>query len=92
MDAAAFNGLREIMGLSHEEMAKRFGLKIEEYLALEGGTRRPNKLQTLAYERLALGAAADHKNPDIAPPGIRRAALRLGEIVLQQNRPPVGSA
>jgi DNA-binding XRE family transcriptional regulator len=87
MDAAGISGLRKEAGLSEEAMSKKVGLPLDVYLGLESGLKRPTRLQTLALERVALSLAVDRKNPAIAPSAVSRAALRLGIIVLEENRP-----
>jgi len=78
---AALLALREGLGLTQSELAVRLGLHPRSWQEIEAGRTALKRVHELALERVALDVALERRNPMLAPPPMRRAALALARLL-----------
>lgn len=87
MSLDMLNKLHIKSGLPHEEIAKRMGLKLDEYGLLLDGTQRFNRLYVNALERAALAIALEKRDPAILDENFLYKVLKMAKLVLQTYKP-----
>lgn len=89
--------LRKSLGLTQAQMAERMGVAPRTYQDLEGERAAVRDIHMRAAERAALDIAIERGNPMLAPASVRRAALRLAQMILGLDpidltpSPPLGT-
>lgn len=81
MTAADLVALRKSWDITQTDMAARLGLSLRAYQDVESGKATLRPLHVKAVERAALDIAIERRNPMLAPPAARRAALALARLL-----------
>jgi transcriptional regulator with XRE-family HTH domain len=76
--------LRKKLGLTQAQMAEAIGLGLRAYQDLASGKASIRPIHVKAAERAALDIAVERGDPMLAPATVRKAALRLAEIILEE--------
>lgn len=87
-DDFSLQQLRALLGLPQSEMARRMGLSLRPYQELETEVRAIRSRHIRLAELVALEVAVETDNPELAPPDIRRKAIKLATAILTNNLPP----
>jgi transcriptional regulator with XRE-family HTH domain len=77
--------LRKSLGLGQAEMARRMGLSLRPYQELESETRSVRPRHIRLAESVALDVAIERENLEIAPDNVRKKAIKLALMLVQQN-------
>ena len=77
--------LRKALGIGQSEMAKRMGLSLRPYQELESQTRRVRSRHVRLAESVALEIAIERQNLELAPANVRKQAVKLALMLVQQN-------
>jgi transcriptional regulator with XRE-family HTH domain len=77
--------LRKALGLSQSEMARRMGLSLRQYQELESKARSVRPRHVRLAESVALDIAIEKKNLELAPDNVRKKAVKLALMLVQQN-------
>jgi transcriptional regulator with XRE-family HTH domain len=80
-----FLNLRNSLGLGQAEMARRMGLSLRPYQELESKARRVRPRHVRLAESVALDIAIEKENLEVAPANVRKKAIKLALMLLQQN-------
>jgi transcriptional regulator with XRE-family HTH domain len=78
-------GLRKALGLGQLEMAQRMGLSLRPYQELESNIRKVLSRHVRLAESVALDVAVEREDPKLAPDNVRKKAIQLARLILQQN-------
>jgi DNA-binding XRE family transcriptional regulator len=82
--------LRKELGLTQQEMANQLDMALRSYQAIEAGESEYRFIHRLAAERVALMIAVDKKAPMLAPPSLRRDAIKLVRVGELTGNPAFG--
>ena len=77
--------LRKSLELSQTEMAERMGLSVRPYQELEGGDRQVRPRHIRLAESVALDVAVEKQDPELAPPRVREAIVKLARLIHREN-------
>src|ERR1700727_957144 len=77
--------LRRALGLGEAEMAMRMGLSLRRYQELESKARSVRPPHVRLAESVALDIAIEKNNLELAPDNVRKKAVKLALMLVQQN-------
>ena len=77
--------LRKELGLRQSEMAELMGLSLRPYQQLESKERIVRSRHIRLAESVALDIAIQKQNLELAPANVRKKAVQLALMLVQQN-------